>query len=134
MANSSFPSIRLLPIIPPVQSTIFLKQHDMYGIISFPVSPHRISTSPSHFSSHLVDAVVGEVHEDVADAAAVVGVLVRGEAHQAVVVEVDAQRVHARQQHVQAQVKLGSVDQVGTSHVPVGKKKGFIDLGQIIQT
>ena len=67
---------------------------------------------------HLVDAVVGEVHEDIADAAAVVGVLVGGKAHQAVIVEVDAERVQARQQHVQPQIKLGPVDQVRPSNIP----------------
>ena len=69
---------------------------------------------------YLVDAVVGEMHEDIPHTAAVVAVLVRGKAHQAVVVEVDAERVHTGHQHVQTQVKLGSVDQVGTGNVSKG--------------
>ena len=69
---------------------------------------------------YLVDAVVGEMHEDIPHTAAVVAVLVRGKAHQAVVVEVDAERVNTGHQHVQTQVKLGSVDHVGTGNVSKG--------------
>ena len=69
---------------------------------------------------YLVDAVVGEMHEDIPHTAAVVAVLVRGKAHQAVVVEVDAERVHTGHQHVQTQVELGSVDQVGPGNVSKG--------------
>ena len=69
---------------------------------------------------YLVDAVVGEMHEDIPHTAAVVAVLVRGKAHQAVVVEEDAERVHTGHQHVQTQVELGSVDQVGPGNVSKG--------------
>jgi len=65
----------------------------------------------------LVYAVVGEMHEDISHTATVVCVLVGGEAHQAIVVEVDSQGIDAGQEHVQAEVKLGPVNQVGPSNV-----------------
>ncbi len=63
------------------------------------------------------------MHEDIADAAAVIGIFIWGEPHEAVIIKVDAQRIHAGQQDVQSQVKLGPVDQIGPSHVPTDSKE-----------
>lgn len=65
----------------------------------------------------LVDRVVGQVHELVADGFGRVGVFARGEAGEAVVEEVDSQRVVRGHVHVQAQIELESVDQVRIGQV-----------------
>ena len=65
----------------------------------------------------LVDAVVGQVHELVADGLHRVGVLARGEAREAVVEQVDAQRVERRHVHVDAQVELEAVDEIRIGQV-----------------
>ena len=55
--------------------------------------------------------------EDVLHLGALVGVLVGGEPHQAVVVEVEPQGVDGGHQQVQAEVKLGLVNKVRPRHV-----------------
>ena len=57
-----------------------------------------------------VDAVVGEMGEHVLHLGALIGVLVGGEPHQAVVVEVEPQGVDGGHQQVQPEVKLCLVD------------------------
>ena len=64
-----------------------------------------------------VDAVVGEMGEHVLHLGALVGVLVRGEPHQTVVVEVESQRVDGGDQQVKAEVELCFVDQIRPSHI-----------------
>ena len=65
----------------------------------------------------LVDAVVGEVGEDVWEWVCVGGVGVGGEPDEAVVVEEDPQGWQRRQQDVDPQVVLGVVDQVRLGHI-----------------
>ena len=57
----------------------------------------------------LVDTVVGEVGEHVVHLGALVGVLIGGEPDQAVIIEVDTERVQAGNQDIEPQVKLGLV-------------------------
>ena len=64
-----------------------------------------------------VDAVVGEVGEEVLHLGALVGVLVGGEPHEAVVIEVQPQGVNRGHQQIQAEVKLGLVNKVRPRHV-----------------
>ena len=64
-----------------------------------------------------VDAVVGEMGEHVLHLGALVGVLVGGEPHEAVVVEVESERVDGGDQKVEAQVELSFVDQVWPCHI-----------------
>ena len=74
----------------------------------------------------LVDGVVGEVHEDVGERGVVRLVLVGGEPHEALVVEVDDERVDAGDQDVDAQVVLGAVDEVGPGDVPLHDHGGVL--------
>ena len=67
----------------------------------------------------LVDGVVGEVHEDVGERGVVRLVLVGGEPHEALVVDVDDERVDAGDEHVDAQVVLRVVDEVRPGYVPL---------------
>ena len=55
--------------------------------------------------------------EDVLHLGALVGVLVGGEPHKAVVVEVESERVDGGDQKVEAQVELSFVDQVWPCHI-----------------
>lgn len=59
----------------------------------------------------LVDAVIGQMHETVAEVVYVVVVFDRGETDQAVRVEVDLQRVETRYKNVEAQIELGAAYQ-----------------------
>ena len=65
----------------------------------------------------LVDAVVGEVSEQVVNFGTFVCVLIGGESDQTVVIEVDTEWVHTGDEHVKSQVKLGLVDQVRSGYV-----------------
>ena len=65
----------------------------------------------------LVDAVVGEVSEHILHLRALVGVFVRGEPHQTVVVEVEPQRVDGGDQEVEPEVEFCLVNQVRPGHV-----------------
>ena len=65
----------------------------------------------------LVDAVVGQMGEDVLHLRALVGVLVGGEPHQTVVVEVESQRVDGGDQQVKPEVELCLVNQIWPGHV-----------------
>ena len=64
-----------------------------------------------------VDAVVGEVGEEVLHLGALVGVLVGGEPHEAVVIEVQPQGVDGGHQQVQAEVEFCLVNKVRPGHV-----------------
>ena len=66
----------------------------------------------------LVDAVVCEVGEDVMYFGAFIAVLVGSEPDQPVIIEVDTQGVHAGDEHVQAEVKLGLIYQVRSGNIP----------------
>ena len=57
-----------------------------------------------------VDAVVSEMGEDITGSGRVAGVGLGGKPDQAIIVEVDTQRVDAGDQHIETQVKLGPVD------------------------
>lgn len=65
--------------------------------------------------AHFVDAVVSEVYELVV--AVFEAVLVRCEAHQSVVLDLDPQRVDAGHHHLDPQVVLELVDQVGVHYL-----------------
>ena len=65
----------------------------------------------------LVDAVIGQMHETVAEVVYVVVVFDRGETDQSVRVEVDLQRVEARYENVEAQVELGAAYQLRPGQV-----------------
>ena len=73
----------------------------------------------------LVDAVVGQVHETVAEVVYVVVVLDRGEPDQSVRVDVDLQRVEARDEDVEAQIELGAADQLRPGQVLLHDDRAF---------
>lgn len=56
----------------------------------------------------LIDAVVGEVHETIAEVVDVVVVLDGGEAYEAVRMNVNLKRIEASDEHVEPQVELGA--------------------------
>ena len=60
----------------------------------------------------LVDAVVGQVGEQVLHLRALVGVFIRGEPHKPVIVEIQPQRVYGGYQQVQAEVEFSFVNEV----------------------
>ena len=65
-----------------------------------------------------VDAVVGEVGENVVHLGALVSVLVGSKPDEAVIIEVDTEGVHTGHQDVKSQVKLGLVDEVRPGNIP----------------
>ena len=60
----------------------------------------------------LVDAVVGQVGEQILHLRALVGVLVRSKPHEPVIIQIQPKGVDGGHQQVQAEVKLGLVDEV----------------------
>ena len=81
----------------------------------------------------LVDRVVGEVHVDVGELGAVGGVLVGGEADEALLVEVDAERAERGHEHVNAEVVLGAVDQVRLGDVALDHEGALLrDLAPLV--
>lgn len=65
----------------------------------------------------LVQAVVGEVHVGIGDVLRVADVLLRGESHQPLVEHVHPQRVERRDEDVDAEVELVSIDEEGVGDV-----------------
>lgn len=59
----------------------------------------------------LVNAIVGEMHETVAEVVDVVVVFDGGEAREAVRIDIDLERIDAGDEHVETQVELGAADQ-----------------------
>lgn len=59
----------------------------------------------------LVNAVVGEMHETVAEVVDVIIILDGGEAREAVRIDVDLERIEASDEHVETQVELGAAYQ-----------------------
>ncbi len=64
-----------------------------------------------------IHAVVGQMHEPIAEGLHIRRVLHRGESGQAVLAQVNPERIHRGHQHVQPQVELIAVDQVWILHV-----------------
>ena len=58
--------------------------------------------------------------------ARIIRVLLSGEAHQAIVIHIDTQRVEARHQHVYPQIVLQSVDQMRVGYVLTGEHAFFL--------
>ena len=68
----------------------------------------------------LVDRKVGQMHILLAQILGVIGVLLRGESHQAIIVHVDLEGIEATHQHIYAQVILKSIDKVRVGNVATG--------------
>lgn len=64
-----------------------------------------------------INAVVGEMHETIAEVVDVVVVLDGGEAREAVRIDVDLERIDAGDEHVETQIELGAAYQQGPRQV-----------------
>lgn len=73
-----------------------------------------------------INAIVGEMHETVAEVVDVVVILDGGEAGEAVRIDVDLERIDAGDEHVKAQVKLGAAYQHGSRQVLLDDDGAFL--------